>query len=80
MAYTTHGHHIDGTVRDTEHPQAVARCGGPGLCQQCSADALAAPRQSQISLHEQLASLYVLASRWGYYDAADFIRNTLERR
>lgn len=33
--------------------------------------------QSQMSLNDQLESLYVLANRWGYYDAADFIRGSL---
>ena len=34
--------------------------------------------QSQMALNDQLESLYVLANRWGYYDAADFIRRTLD--
>lgn len=49
----------------------------------CRAHARAAemPRdgQSQASLTDQLESLYVLANRWGYYDAADFIRRSLDR-
>lgn len=35
-------------------------------------------QQSQMSLTDQLESLYVLANRWGYYDAADFIRRLLD--
>lgn len=38
MAYTRHGHHIKGT--DTENPPGTqARCGGPGICGDCSSDA-----------------------------------------
>lgn len=36
MAYTTHGHHIEGTKVEGIQPPKVARCGGPGLCDQCS--------------------------------------------
>jgi hypothetical protein len=43
MTYTTHGHHISGTVlNESERPSAVARCGGPGLCAQCSQEAATA--------------------------------------
>lgn len=38
MAYTKHGHHVTGTVM-TNKPNAVARCGGPGLCGPCSIEA-----------------------------------------
>lgn len=34
--------------------------------------------QSQMALNDQLESLYTLANRWGYYDAADFIRRSLD--
>lgn len=40
MAYTTHGHHIRGTSKDNP-PSARAKCGGPGLCQECSRQAAA---------------------------------------
>lgn len=40
MTLTQHGHHIPGTVRRDENPEAFkARCGGVGLCRVCQADA-----------------------------------------
>lgn len=36
MAYTSHGHHIPGTVMNGERPLQVARCGGPPLCTDCA--------------------------------------------
>lgn len=39
--YTRHGHHITGTSIEEPIP-AKARCGGPGLCSDCSKDAAAA--------------------------------------
>lgn len=41
MAYTTHGHHIAGTMTD-DIQRPVARCGGPALCRTCSAQAAVA--------------------------------------
>lgn len=38
MAFTRHGHHIPGTVKEDERPSYVARCGGSGLCAQCTHD------------------------------------------
>jgi hypothetical protein len=41
MTYTSHGHHIQGTVKDENlRPKMVARCGGPGLCDICSRQAI----------------------------------------
>lgn len=37
--FTSHGHQIIGTVAEAARPKAVARCGGPGLCVQCSREA-----------------------------------------
>lgn len=41
MAFTSHGHHISGTVLDDtdDNQRVVARCGGPGLCEACSVEA-----------------------------------------
>lgn len=39
MASTTHGHHITGTDFEGEDPLGRMRCGGPGLCHQCSREA-----------------------------------------
>ena len=37
--YTSHGHHIPGTIKNDDSPAQVARCGGPGLCQVCMKEA-----------------------------------------
>lgn len=37
--YTTHGHQIMGTTATYPKPSEIARCGGPGLCDQCSREA-----------------------------------------
>ena len=42
--YTTHGHHIPGTIQDEprfRQAAARARCGGPGVCPVCSKEAAA---------------------------------------
>jgi hypothetical protein len=35
--------------------------------------------QTQEPLDDQLRKLYFLANRYGLYDAADFVRNVLEK-
>lgn len=42
MAFTRHGHQIIGTIAE-ERPDnmSVMRCGGPGICHECSIDASA---------------------------------------
>lgn len=43
MTYTRHGHHIKGTVlEDRPIGLLTARCGGPGVCKDCSIDTTAA--------------------------------------
>lgn len=37
--YTSHGHHIPGTIKNDDRPAQVTRCGGPGLCQVCMKEA-----------------------------------------
>lgn len=39
MARTSHGHWIEGTPWESGLGVPVARCGGPGLCPVCSAEA-----------------------------------------
>lgn len=39
MTFTSHGHHIPGTILAVRPRPSVSRCGGPGLCQVCSAEA-----------------------------------------
>ncbi|USH44743.1 hypothetical protein SEA_BURLEY_82 [Gordonia phage Burley] len=40
MAFTTHGHHIPGTLseRYEDRPMSVARCGGVRICKVCQSD------------------------------------------
>lgn len=38
MAYTSHGHHIPGTIKGEGTLGSKARCGGPGLCPRCSSE------------------------------------------
>lgn len=54
--FTSHGHHIPGTVLDDtdDNQRNVARCGGPGLCAECSQEAvkvidLGTPKQPEIT-------------------------------
>jgi hypothetical protein len=39
--YTSHGHHISGSVMDSTPPNTVVRCGGPKTCNVCFGEALA---------------------------------------
>lgn len=39
--YTSHGHQVSGTVPESmPNALSVARCGGPGLCPECSKQAV----------------------------------------
>lgn len=57
MTFTTHGHHIHGTILALrDQPRQVARCGGPSLCEKCGAESfralnetLAIPTHTDIS-------------------------------
>lgn len=44
IMYTSHGHHIPGTISDTtkDSPPAVIRCGGPNICSICAVEAMQA--------------------------------------
>lgn len=53
-------------------------CGCGGMCDGGPCPRYEERGQSQMALNDQLESLHVLANRWGYYDAADFIRRTLD--
>lgn len=50
MAHTSHGHHIAGTI-DDHIPRPVHRCGGPGMCKDCSAESV-----QILAVEEELAS------------------------
>ena len=51
MAYTSHGHHIPGTIDDHQRPEKIARCGGPMLCKVCSKQASMYNHPSNTTLH-----------------------------
>lgn len=59
MAWTAHGHHIAGTVKGDDRPASVARCGGPGLCKQCSQEAaLNGEAKDNLKKAEEMAEEY----------------------
>jgi hypothetical protein len=52
MTYTSHGHHIPGTIKTVNPPaMGVKRCGGPAFCDTCAADAY-----KQLSLKDVLST------------------------
>jgi hypothetical protein len=51
MAFTNHGHQIDGTFAELPKPKSVARCGGPSLCAKCKSEAKAYP--GYVKLHPE---------------------------
>lgn len=46
MTYTTHGHHIPGTIKGDELAPSVTRCGGPGMCDQCNREVSVTPKDT----------------------------------
>lgn len=38
MSFTSHGHHIPGTLKGNFTPSDVARCGGVNLCPRCKSE------------------------------------------
>lgn len=46
MAYTSHGYQIPNTPVEADGPP-VARCGGPGICEQCSTEILHGLREQK---------------------------------
>lgn len=52
--WTSHGHQIPNTPVDPEGPAKVARCGGPGLCNQCSTEILHGLRSQKAMQREQI--------------------------
>lgn len=76
--YTTHGHHISGTSMD-EPPKAVARCGGPLLCQTCAFEAGSATQPVPASgrTRVKLAVYVDLDLTPGLMHSADSVRNVL---
>lgn len=48
MAYTSHGHHIPGTIKGEGTPGERARCGGVGNCTRCTGEAKSAVINSRM--------------------------------
>jgi hypothetical protein len=61
MTYTTHGHHIPGTVKDDVHVLSVMRCGGPRVCEQCKDEAVAELPHDSIASADLRGDLAALA-------------------
>lgn len=61
MTWTSHGYHIDGTVKTGTAPDSTARCGGPGLCLSCSSDASYALREISKEIVDVPASSFASA-------------------
>lgn len=68
--YTSHGHHISGSVKDSTPPNVIARCGGPKLCDACFKEALAYNTKEQIDAVG--GSMFM--SAWQMHKVADKIR------
>jgi hypothetical protein len=78
MAWTSHGHHISGSTITEHRPEKVARCGGPGLCRECSREASLwtnrnKPEEAPPSFLQELTSLINKHSLEGMSDTPDFI-------
>ena len=63
MTYTSHGHHISGSVLDSGDAPPKARCGGPGLCGKCSAEQAAWQKEA-----DRLAEIKKLGNRIGDFE------------
>lgn len=48
MTYTSHGHHIPGTILDALPPETRGRCGGVSLCAICSKEAAAFQARGEV--------------------------------
>jgi hypothetical protein len=56
MAYTSHGHVIPGLAHmpGAEFDGQVARCGGPGMCEVCSIEAIQAQQEAHLFTTNQI--------------------------
>jgi len=69
MSYTSHGHHIPGTIKGEGYHGEIARCGGPSICQRCKREVETA------QIHE-----YVIGSSVDYQEIAKTaVRDYVER-
>jgi hypothetical protein len=63
MPYTTHGHWYGPGHPAGPGPAAVARCGGPGICPQCSQEASRQSTEDVIERHDP-PSDYICRDEW----------------
>ena len=73
MAYTAHGHQIDGTkANELPVPSRIVRCGGPMLCAECARDCEVARQQGLVIMqpvpleHPSLGNIGVRNSELEY--------------
>ena len=72
--FTSHGHPIPGApYRPDQQPRNVARCGGPGLCPDCSREAGHGNRKNRMTTidHQQAAIRAIAAALHGDACPAD---------
>lgn len=80
MAYTEHGHHIQGTSREGVRPVKVMRCGGPGHCAECSADAVLKKNGPlSVTLHIEHHDSFTAVYMYGQLACMSFV-GTREQR
>ena len=62
--FTSHGHPIPGApYRPDQQPRNVARCGGPGLCPDCSREAGHGNRKNRMTtIDHQQAAIWAIAA------------------
>lgn len=58
MVYTSHGHHIPGTVLGKNRPERVMRCGGPNFCTKCRLEASSYINEETLGEGMRLTSQY----------------------
>lgn len=83
MTYTSHGHHIPGSPKESGDLLPKARCGGPGLCGLCSSQSATWQQEaerlgilqsldSELNNHEGLINPVVFQSRIVQVEAIQF--------
>ena len=72
--FTSHGHPIPGApYRPDQQPRNVARCGGPGLCPDCSREAGLGNRKNRMTtIDHQQAAIDAAAEAWWRRDYPEY--------
>jgi hypothetical protein len=71
MTYTSHGHYIEGTINTVGRPDTRTRCGGPGMCAQCSKEAQRAKPDVSYPVVQELGPV-IPESEWKIGSPEDF--------